>query len=96
MFVFISKLKAQVEIPLLIDDGGYITVKVKVNETSTATFLLDTGGGVNMVSSDLFGKLSTNLEEAGLHTGTRHNGEKITGMLYKLSSLSVGGYIKKM
>lgn len=92
--VFNVALQAQIEIPISIDDGGYITLRVKLNDKDTATFLLDTGGGVNMVSSDLFTKLGA-LPQAGLHTGTRHNGEKITGMLYTLNTLSIGNFTKK-
>ncbi|MES1217780.1 MAG: retropepsin-like aspartic protease [Bacteroidota bacterium] len=84
---------AQTEVPLHIDDGGYITIPVKINDTVSAVFLLDTGGGVNMVSSDLFNKLDRP-EQAGLHTGTRHNGEQITGMLYVLPSLTIGKFSK--
>ena len=87
-------LKAQIEIPLQIDDGGYISLKVKINDKEEARFLLDTGGGVNVVSQSLFNKLGS-LGEAGLHTGTRHNGEQITGMLYLLPSLSIGNFKKK-
>jgi len=87
-------LKGQIEIPLQIDDGGYISLKVKLNDKEEARFLLDTGGGVNVVSQSLFNKLGS-LREAGLHTGTRHNGEQITGMLYFLPSFSIGSFTKK-
>lgn len=87
-------LQAQIEIPLQIDDGGYISLKVKLNDQEEARFLLDTGGGINVISKDLFNKLGP-LSEAGLHTGTRHNGEQITGMLYFLPALSIGSFTKK-
>jgi len=87
-------LRAQIEIPLQIDDGGYISLNVNFSDTEQARFLLDTGGGVNVVSQSLFNKLGS-LREAGIHTGTRHNGEQITGMLYFLPSLSLGSFTKR-
>ncbi len=97
-FIFILSLSisfvfAQTEIPLEIDDGGYIFLKVKINDKDTARFMLDTGGGVTCFSSVLLGKY--NLQKAGFHTGTRHNGEVITGTLYKLTSLSIGDFTKQ-
>jgi hypothetical protein len=91
---FVYILKAQIEIPLQIDEGGYISLKVRFNDKEEARFLLDTGGGVNVVSQSLFNKLGS-LSEEGLYTGTRHNGEQITGMLYLLPSLSIGSFTKK-
>jgi len=36
-------LKAQIEVPLQIDDGGHISLNVKLNDKEEARFLLDTG-----------------------------------------------------
>src|SRR4029077_6133913 len=88
-----SSLDAQV--PLEIDDGGYLFIKVKINDADSARFMLDTGGGINMLSEELFNKLKSSMIALGLHTGTRHNGESSTGMLYQLSSLSVGNFKKQ-
>lgn len=66
-------------IPIEINDGGYIFVKVTVNGDTDARFMLDTGAGVNVISKELFEKIRATLKEEGLHTGTRHNGEQITG-----------------
>lgn len=94
LFTLISHLSfSQTEMPLEINDGGYIFLKVKINGNDTARFMLDTGSGLTVFSSDLFRRY--NLKEAGLHTGVRHNGEAITGMLYVLPSLSVGNFIKQ-
>jgi hypothetical protein len=56
-------------------------------------FLLLLPVGITVLSSTLFNKYKLN--EAGLHTGVRHNRESITGMLYILPSLSVGSFIKQ-
>src|SRR4051794_2594378 len=84
---------AQTEIPLEINDGGYIFLKILINDNDTATFILDTGSGITVFSRSLFNKY--NFKEAGLHTGIRHNGESITGMLYTLPALSVGSFKKQ-
>lgn len=89
----VSSLDAQ--IPLEIDDGGYLFIKVKINDADSARFMLDTGGGINMLSEELFNKLKPSMTALGLHTGTRHNGESSTGMLYQLSSISVGNFKKQ-
>lgn len=60
-----------------------------------AKFLLDTGAGVNVISERLFEKIRSTLKEEGLHTGTRHNGEQITGMLYRVDELSIGDYSQR-
>ena len=92
--ILYQPLLSQIEIPLKINDGGYLFVEVKINDKASAVFMLDTGAGINVVSSDLFDKIESSLKKAGLHTGTRHNGETITGMLYTVPTLSIGS-IKK-
>src|SRR5262245_57310451 len=77
-------------IPLEINDGGYIFLTVTINGNTDARFMLDTGAGVNVISEQLFEKIKSTLKEEGVHTGTRHNGEQITGMLYRLNELSIG------
>ncbi|HYK46234.1 MAG TPA: retropepsin-like aspartic protease [Parafilimonas sp.] len=84
---------AQTVIPLEITDGGYIFLRMLVNGNDTARFMLDTGSGITVVSQNLFARY--HLQEAGLHTGTRHNGESITGMLYILPSLSAGTFTRQ-
>ena len=42
-------LKAQIEVPLQIDDGGHISLNVKLNDKEEARLLLDTGGGINVI-----------------------------------------------
>lgn len=94
LLIFTFNSKAQTEIPLEIADGGYIFIKVRLNDTDSARFMLDTGGGVNVMSSQLFSKLKSTLKLIGQHTGIRHNGEAITGTLYELPSLSIGSFKK--
>jgi hypothetical protein len=79
-------------IPLQINDGGYIFLTVRINGDTEAKFMLDTGAGVNVISQRLFERIRTTVATDGLHTGTRHNGEQITGMLYRVPSLSIGTY----
>ena len=85
---------AQTEIPLEIGDGGNLFVKVTLNDGHSARFALDTGAGINVISSKLFRELRPSLKEVGQHTGVRHNGERLTGMLYRLPALSIGSLRK--
>jgi len=82
-------------IPIEINDGGYIFIKVTLNAQIDAKFLLDTGAGVNVISKELFEKIRTTLKQEGLHTGTKHNGEQIQGMLYRIPELSIGSFSKR-
>lgn len=81
--------------PLEIKDGGYIFITVTINGNSSAKFMLDTGAGVNVISERLFEKIRSTLKEEGPHTGTRHNGEQITGMLYLVDELSIGNFSQR-
>jgi hypothetical protein len=85
-----GKARAQTEIPLEINDGGYIYLNVKINDQITAKFLFDTGAGVNVISDNLYNTIRQTTKEGGLHTGTRHNGEKITGPMYQVPSITLG------
>ena len=97
ILVFLLTLRCMIAsaqtIPLEITDGGYIFLRMLVNGNDTARFMLDTGSGITVLSQKLFARYD--LKEAGLHTGTRHNGESITGMLYILPSLSAGTFAKQ-
>ncbi len=90
----LNQALAQHTVPLELNDDGHLYIKVVVNDQDSARFMFDTGGGVNIISANLFDKIHSTLRGAGLHTGTRHNGEKITGMLYKIPSVSIGGFRK--
>ncbi len=92
--LLLTKALAQTKVPLELNDDGHLYIKVQINDQESARFMFDTGGGVNIISAELFNKIHSKLHEAGLHTGTRHNGEKITGMLYEIPSVSIGGFRK--
>jgi hypothetical protein len=88
-------LAAQTTMPLEINDGGYLFVHVRIADRIDAKLMLDTGAGINTISDSLFERLGDSLKVAGTHTGTRHNGEKITGPVWSLASLAVGGLRKE-
>jgi hypothetical protein len=81
---------AQTTVPLEIADGGYLYVRVRVADSIDARLLLDTGAGINTLSDAIFERLGDSARDLGTHTGTRHNGERITGTVWKIPALTLG------
>jgi hypothetical protein len=86
---------AQTTIPLEIVDGGYLYVRVRVADSIDARLLLDTGAGINTLSDAIFQRLGDRARDAGTHTGTRHNGERITGAVWTVPALTLGALRKR-
>lgn len=86
---------AQSTIPLEVADGGYLYVRARVADGVDARLLLDTGAGINTISESILGQLGDRVLDAGTHTGTRHNGETITGRIWSVSSLALGALRKE-
>ena len=84
----------QTTIPLEIADGGYLYVHVRVADSIDAKLLLDTGAGINTLSDEIFARLGDRARDAGTHTGTRHNGERITGKVWTVPALTLGALRK--
>ena len=81
---------AQTSVPLEVADGGYLYVRVRIADSIDARLLLDTGAGINTLSESMMRRLGPLARDAGVHTGTRHNGERITGALWSVPSLELG------
>jgi hypothetical protein len=86
---------AQATVPLEIADGGYLYVRVRVADSIDAKLLLDTGAGINTLAAPILERLGAQARDAGTHTGTRHNGERITGAVWSVPSLSLGSTTKQ-
>jgi hypothetical protein len=90
LFVSTGPAFGQRSMPLEIADGGYLFVHVRVADAVEAKLMLDTGAGINTLSDAIFERLGERARKAGTHTGTRHNGERITGTVWTVPSLSLG------
>jgi hypothetical protein len=86
---------AQTTVPLEVADGGYLYVRARVADSVDARLLLDTGAGINTISESIMNRLGDRVRDAGTHTGTRHNGETITGRIWSVSSLALGALWKE-
>jgi hypothetical protein len=95
LFVSTSVAFGQTTVPLEIADGGYLYVHVRVADDVDAKLMLDTGAGINTLSDAVFQQLGDRARDAGTHTGTRHNGERITGTVWTVPSLSLGALRKR-
>jgi hypothetical protein len=95
LFVSTRVAFGQTTVPLEIADGGYLYVHVRVADDVDAKLMLDTGAGINTLSDAIFEQLGDRARDAGTHTGTRHNGERITGTVWTVPSLSLGALRKR-
>jgi hypothetical protein len=86
---------AQATVPLEIADGGYLYVRVRVADSIDARLLLDTGAGINTLAAPILDRLGAQARDAGTHTGTRHNGEQITGPIWSVPSMSLGQHTRR-
>ena len=85
----------QSPIPLEVADGGYLYVRVRIADSIEAKLLLDTGAGINTLSESILGRLGARARDAGTHTGTRHNGERVTGRIWTVPSITLGAATKR-
>jgi hypothetical protein len=90
-----SAVMAQTTVPLEVADGGYLYVRVRVADSIDARLILDTGAGINALSESIFDQLGDRTPSAGAHTGTRHNGERITGKIWTVPSIALGALRKR-
>jgi len=65
-----------------------IVVKVRVNSTVDANFIIDTGAGIDLISGKLCRKIGC--KKSGKYTGERMTGEKKTIDLTKVLSIELG------
>ena len=86
---------AQATVPLEIGDGGYLFVRVRIADSIDARLLLDTGAGINTLAAPILDRLGAQARSAGTHTGTRHNGEQITGSIWSVPSMSLGSLTRR-
>jgi hypothetical protein len=77
------------EAPFAYRAENFITVSVLVNDSIAADFVLDTGAGLNLISSSLCRKL--NCELRGVHSGKRMSGQRVKVPLTQLDSLTFAG-----
>ena len=95
LFAATAPALGQATIPLEIADGGYLYLHVRVADSIDAKLLLDTGAGINTLSDAVFARLGDRARDTGTHTGTRHNGERITGAVWTVPSLTLGALRKR-
>ncbi len=81
----------QKTIPLEINNNGYIFVKATLNDSIAGNFLLDTGGGMHVLSGKYFERVKSSVKSAGYFTGFRHNGERLDAEMYTIPSLAIEG-----
>lgn len=63
-------------------------VPVKINDSITKNFILDTGIGVNLISKSLCDRLKCKIKSQ--HTGKRMSGQEVTLPISEVASLVIG------
>lgn len=78
-------------IPLTISSKGYIFADVVFNDSVKAAFLFDTGGGLMLINSSVFGLIKQSVRDEGVFTGFRHNGERLDMELFGVPRINFAG-----
>lgn len=76
------------QIPFHYVGGHLISVPVKINGTTSARFILDTGIGLNLISKSLLEQLGGTVK--GNHVGNRMSGQALDVPLSSVGSVSFG------
>ena len=84
----------QEEIPITIFESGHILMPVTVNDTVCSNFIFDTGGGIEIVSSEFFSRIESESIRVGVFTGFRSNGERIDLKIYRIPNIKIGASVK--
>jgi hypothetical protein len=79
-------------IPFKYLDDSIIVVPIKINESITRDFILDTGIGISMISKSLCDQF--NCQIVGSHTGKRMSGQVLTVPTSSVKSLALGSLQK--
>ncbi|MCE3013283.1 MAG: retropepsin-like domain-containing protein [Proteobacteria bacterium] len=82
------KGEVPMEIPFSYVEQSFILVPLKINDTITGKFVLDTGIGVNLISKSLCERLKCVGKSS--HTGKRMSGQELTIPISEVESLSFG------
>ena len=90
LLVYFLPVESQT-VPIVIDNNGFIFIDVTINDSVKSKFLLDTGGGLAVISKKLSQKLGS-MKDAGYFTGFRNDGDRIDAELFYLSSISFGNF----
>jgi Aspartyl protease len=76
-------------VPIEIGPHGHIVVRVRVDNVE-GRFILDTGAGINVITSKFAAKLNGIKEEDGYFTGFRATGEALKLRLYEARQIVIG------
>jgi len=75
-------------VPFRYLDDGIIVIPVKVNDSITKDFILDTGSGITMISKTMCDQLKC--KSTDTHTGKPMSGQTMTVPISSVKSISLG------
>jgi hypothetical protein len=78
------------EISVTILESGHIVVPVIANDAVGGSFIFDTGGGIELVSTCFYEKIKAQSTRAGIFTCFRSDGERVDVDTYLIPSLQIG------
>jgi hypothetical protein len=89
-----SNTFAQSSIPFELTDQGHIVIKASFNDVE-GSFILDTGGGLNLITKKFAAPVQGLQKQDGVYTAFRATGERLTVDLYTAKTLSIGTFREK-
>jgi len=93
LFSFHSNTFSQDTILMHVTDGrGFLIVDVLVNDSIEAKFILDTGGGLEIVSGDFFNRIKDSAVPEGIFTGFQSVGSRVDLELFRIPSIQIGNH----
>jgi len=75
--------------PVAVTQGGHIMVEATISDSVTSRFILDTGGGLHIISNSILKQISST--PRGIFTAIRHTGEPVALETFNIDSIDMGG-----
>ncbi|MCC9136780.1 retropepsin-like aspartic protease [Pontibacter silvestris] len=94
LFLACLAVQAQQTIPFELAQSGHIMLKAQVNGVE-GNFILDTGGGLTVITESFASKLNGLVKQDGGYTGFRATGERIDADLYTAREVTIGDHPSK-
>jgi hypothetical protein len=86
---------SQNTLPMAMVQNRFLIIEAVVNDSIKANFILDTGAGLEVVSTHFFEQVKNTATPAGIMTGFTSIGGRVDLELYRIPSMRIGDLEKK-
>ncbi|HQQ97977.1 MAG TPA: retropepsin-like aspartic protease [Cyclobacteriaceae bacterium] len=94
LFFIVGESAAQITTPIQISDQGHLLIKATVDNVE-GNFILDTGGGLMVITKSFSSKLKGLKKADGGFTGFRATGERMNLDLYSAEQVVIGNHVQR-